>query len=431
MQQVYDNKPYKYTKMLKITLILYIITTLITLINTYVSHLFGGITIYTVYYLPVVIILLYILSDIIRRNNRNYINKKYLYYFLFFALVYFIDFQFIAENNKYEKIFMGINFNINAFQLINIVPVFLIAWYILQKKDKRFNQKLDYIIIISFVINAILTLKVLYTNPLAAKILATGEGGSEYLLKGASGFNVLYSSVLFVPCLFFLISEFKGIRKFLYISVLILILVYIYMCGYVTAILATILSISIYLFLNSNKIIKVFLVIPIIFIFTFIINRDIIYDFFIYFSNIINIDQISIRFHDIANMIKYGDTSADSLMRLDLYMNSIRAFKISPILGVFYIDPNYSLSGHSTILDILGGTGLFGFIPFIITIIYSYKNSIKNLEKKKYKNCIISCYVTFIFISLLNPQLASPNVLIILMIAIPIIPDINCDEVFI
>ncbi|EPB8151628.1 TPA: O-antigen ligase family protein [Clostridium perfringens] len=279
--------------------------------------------------------------------------------------------------------------------------------------------------IISLLINSILTLRVLYTYPLAAKILATGiSSGEQYLLKGASGFDVLYSTVIFIPSLLFLISNLKGIKKIFLIVLLCILLVYIYNCAYATAILVTVITIFVYLFLNSNKIIKIFLFIPIILLGIFIINENAIYNLLIYFSNIINIEQVSIRFHDIANMIKYSDTGADSLSRLSLYMDSIKAFLISPFIGVFYFEPNYQLSGHSTILDILGGTGLIGFFSYICTIIYSYKSSIKYILNNRYRNCIFSSYIAFIFISILNPQFASPNVLIILLIIVPVAPSI-------
>ncbi|WP_170272235.1 O-antigen ligase family protein, partial [Clostridium tarantellae] len=322
----------------------------------------------------------------------------------------------------------GLQINILAFQIINIIPVFFISYFVLQEKDIKFHKNVMILILAIFFINIILSFNVLLKDSNAIRILATAKGNEYYSSLGASGFDITYSLVLIIPSLIYFISKCKWSLKIIFSLFLTITLIYIYKSSYTIVIIATILSICIYFFLSFKGFLRYIFVLLGLICTMWLLNPEFIYNTLTLLSEKIGDINISTRINDIGNLIKFNDNTALSLDRLNLYNNSIQAFLQSPILGVFFINPNYVLSGHSTILDILGGLGLVGFVPFIMILYYSYKFSIRYIKNSSYKKCITTSYIVFIFISTLNPQFAASTVMFTLLITVPLLYNLVNDK---
>jgi hypothetical protein len=406
-----------YSLAIKSAILLYVCVSLLSIVNTYIAIYLGGITIYIIYFIPVFAIL----SHMITANifTSMFRAKLYIAWMLGFILIYIMFFQFIATKPEYIKFVLGINVNLYVMHLISIIPVIVMSWYVLQAKDINFNKLLTILIFSIYTINYVLTLNGLQSNELAVRTLSTGAGGEEYSLAGVSGFDITYSAVVLVPCILYLILRFNKLKRGLLIAFLVLTLIYIYECAFIIAILATALAVVVFAYSLVNKVIKVLLIISIVLIVIVAINPILISNILDMLSDIVSIEHLR-KYKAIADMLMFGDTTALQLDRLYTYQMSIDAFVESPIGGIYIVDSTYKLSGHSTILDILGGCGLIGFVPFVIYFYYSYKYSRNYINDYMYKQCILSTYVVFAFIATLNPQLASPNQLLILLVINPI-----------
>jgi hypothetical protein len=414
-----------YSLPFRLSILLYIVITVLSLAGQYASILLGGIVVRTLAYIPVLIILFRIINNAVLIKQVKF--RIYILWLIPFLFIYFICFEVLASKSLHVKEIIGIKINIAALQMLHIIPALVISWYILQMKDKHFNNILTSIVICLFAVDFVLTLIALRDNPLAARALAAGipDLGEEYLLKGVSGFDICYSAVLLVPCIMFLISRFNRLKRLCLLVFLALTIIYVYMSGYVIAILVLFTGICLYLFLSTTGATRMLLAIPVLILTITIIDKSFINYVLNFLIDNIGVEQVQVRIRAFSDLIMYGDTSSDALGRISLYKQSLGGFTSSPIFGIFLLDSKYRLSEHSTMLDLLAGCGLVGFIPLCIFIYCSYKYSVMYVKDDMYNKCILSTYVIFLFIATLNPQLASPNVLLTLFVFNPIICSIT------
>jgi hypothetical protein len=415
---VYSLNNVTYSVAIKIAILLNICVSLLSIANTYISIYGGGVLLLCIRFIPVFVIM----SQIIIPNRSKQLRapRMYIVWFSVFAFIYIMCFQLIAAKQETTKYIAGIDINIGILQLINIIPVIFISWYMLQLKDIKFNKVLTVVVIIIFTINYLLTLNGLEKDPVAVRILATGIGGEEYSLAGVSGFDITYSAVLLALSILYLILHFNKTKQVVLIGFFVLTLVYVYKCIFNIAVLALLLGICIFVYALVNKTIKLLMIIPISVICVLALDSSIIVNIINSLIDTIDIEHIKSGLGDVAEIIVFGDSPSRPQLRFDKYKLSIDGFIQSPIIGIFVLDSKYELSGHSTMLDILGGCGILGFVPFVMFLYYSYKYSIRYINDNMYKHCIITTYIVFVFISALNPQLASPNVLLTLLVINPI-----------
>ena len=170
--KLYECVKYKYSLTFKLNIVLYIVLSIFSLGDSYTSMLWGGVFLTLLHYIPVLIILIYIVNNQLFSRQIKY--NMYIWWIIPFLFIYFVCFEVIAAKDPYSREIMGINLSLPTVQMINVIPVFFVSWYILQRKDVQFNSILALIIVSLFIINFLLTLMGLKDNPEAARILATG-----------------------------------------------------------------------------------------------------------------------------------------------------------------------------------------------------------------------------------------------------------------
>ena len=393
-------------------------------IFTYIMVLLASMDIFRYYFTlylrgisfyAVLAIIVFIVFSNYKNIKLTRLHHKQKMFFTIWAFIYIIVNQIFA-NYKYSNIVMGIDFNIFTIQTIQVICVVIAYSFIDTLKDINLKVNIIKIILFSLVIDAITTLLALTIDPNISKIMATASANSNLEgLKGVSGYSIIYSLVIIVPMLLYSIKELKT-KSRLFLQLFTLLMMYfIFKSAYATALIALVLGIVVYLFLNTSKIFKVLLLPFILYLAVILINPNSIYDILIYLSDKIEIHQISIRFNQLADLILYGDNSGDALYRLVLYRQSIDAFMQYPLTGIIIYNPNYALSGHSAFLDILGGIGLLGFIPYVLFLWYSYKISINKTEHRKLKNAIRTSYIVFCFIGSINTLATSLTIMLFLL----------------
>lgn len=368
----------------------------------YFSTYLKGISFY-----GVLLIIVFIITVNCKDLKVNILHTKQIIFFLAWITYYIIINQFII-NYQYPHIIMGINFNEVTVQAIQVICVFITYFYLDSEEYDKVKVNIIKIIFFSIIIDAIITLRAVQIDPNIAKIMATGKPELNiYELKGVSGYSIVYSVIIILPLLYYSLKKLNKKYKIITILLIALIIYFVYKAAYTIAFIALILGILIYLFLNTSNKMKIFLIPTIILFAIFLINITLIFNILIYLSNKIEITQISTRFQQLANFILNGDNSGDTLYRFTLYRQSIDAFLKYPFTGISIFEPNYSLSGHSAFLDILGSMGLIGFIPYFLFILYSYKISIKKTKDKRFKNAVRTSYLIFCFIGCINTLITS------------------------
>ena len=129
---------------------------------------------------------------------------------------------------------------------------------------------------------------------------------------------------------------------------------------------------------------------------------------------------LSDRLGVLIELFNSSELTGHALVRQNLYRMSLNAFFANPLTGNLF--GHQPLGGHSEILDILGATGIVGFI-FLILII---KDHLKNIRFHKgsnaYKYCIFS-FLLLIFVAMFNTVLTSSPIAVSLFMIPAILPE--------
>ena len=99
-----------------------------------------------------------------------------------------------------------------------------------------------------------------------------------------------------------------------------------------------------------------------------------------------------------------------AMVRLDMYLTSIDNFFLHPLSGNIIWDEFHVLSGHSTILDILDGCGIFVFGFFMIFLLKALSNNLAGRPRKQ-RGAVLGSFAAFLVISTFNPIFSAPQIL--------------------
>lgn len=395
----------------------YLITLIVTLdiFNYYFTNIFTGIG----FYLILFICFFFISFKLIGISSTKY-HKSMFIAFVTWILIYVVSNQFFANFLIY-RVILGIKINFITLSSFKIFTIFLVYFYLESLGRVKNRNQIVMIIIASFIVNSVITLIALQIDPNISKIMATGNlelNTSD--LKGVSGYGTIYSIVIALPLLAVRLSQKK---HFFYNLLLIAVLIYlVYSSSFFIALFTMVIGLVFLLFLNANRVLKLFLI-PVIFVVgIFMFNPIVLHDVIMNIADKIEIYELSARFKQIADFIKYNDDTGAALLRLSLYKKSIDAFLMYPITGIYLFAPDYSLSGHSALLDILGGTGLVGFVPFILFLYYSLRISLSKTSNKYLKNAILTSYFMILIIATLNTLTYTSGIFLVLLFFITWFP---------
>lgn len=410
MGKLYKNHQKGYFNFFNMLVYLVVLFSCLSIFQYYFSVYIGGAGLYVLLFVLVFIALINFINV-----NLTKLQLKQIISFSIWSIIYIIVNQFFL-NYRYANVVLGIDLNIFTLQTIQVICLYVVYVFLNINGNEIVKANIIKMIFIALIIDAIITLRSLGIDPNISRIMATGrEELNIYGLKGVSGYSIIYSIVIIFPLLIYSLGELKYKYRIVMGIFTILMLVFLYFAAYTTALIAIIIGLLVYLFLITSKVFKIF-ILPLLFTLgALLINPYYIYSILKTLSVIINIQAVSVRFSQLADFIFYGDTTGAGINRLLFYKKSIDAFLKYPLTGITIFDPNYDLSGHSAFLDILGGTGLIGFIPYILFIWYSYKISIRNVENKNCINAISTCYIVFCFIGFTNTLATSITIMLFLL----------------
>lgn len=278
-------------------------------------------------------------------------------------------------------------------------------------------KSLCYCLYIAFLITTISTITGNMLFPHASRMMATGMADNPDLLNqyyryNIGGFDFIYSVALLIPIMVYIIKNYRMYRFPLLL--LVFTSVYsIYISEYTTALLISLLGMS--CFFMSSSITKhhlklYFIAIAIFALFFYTVIPVMLNAI----ADMLGSDDISVRLHDISDMIlgKDLDTDSDIATRQNIYMAAFMGFLENPIVGI-----QENRGGHSFVLGVMCYWGLFGLFMFF----YMFRN-MRSLFFKCFANtpiyghiCIF--YVLYLIVLALNPRVY----LIVPMFCIPIV----------
>ena len=356
-----------------------------------VPRLFGG-TINVIIYFSFVFLFL------LRSGGKSKLNLSLVIGILLYSFIVFI-----LLNEKNTIVIAGIEMNYSAYKtLFWVMGIASASMFLQQAKGEQLNKFRSIyfpVIILNMISNLIITV---FIDPTASKFAGKT---SDYII-GVSDFDTVYAAVLIVPIiLFFIFDSNKQDRK-KWIVLFIIALLYVIKASFLIAILAAILGIVLVLIDRlqnvTGKLLVTLLMVAVIVFIT--IRMDILFDAMIYISNRINNATISTRLIELVGVLRDGKEAADGVARLDVYSKMFEGFLKHPILGCIISEPEIftNYAGHSTILDMLCGYGLFTCVPLFLGFNKLIK-SIKKMMPAAHQRVYQCCYWVFLFIALFNP----------------------------
>ena len=243
--------------------------------------------------------------------------------------------------------------------------------------------------------------------PNASRELARATKETLYVRHNIGGYGFIYGLVVLLPYMIYIYKYQTGMLRTVGFAVSVLTVV---VCVFSEYTLAVMIVIFEFLFEIGNKKMRkgkniILLLMILVFFFLF---RNHVAEFLLHIRDLsINrgLPSLAERIDNLRLMIMGNAPIDDAQTRFSQYTSSFTAFLKNPIVG--NIDGTEHLGGHSEILDILGGTGLFGFSLFFILIAKHY-NHIKDFIGTDYWGPSIHSLIIFIVIASVNTVLTSP-----------------------
>lgn len=306
--------------------------------------------------------------------------------------------------------------------LLVFFPIFLV-FFLFNKEKYEMLKKLAVAVLLMLVITGITTFTGLTVYPELARDLAAFSNDNIIGIStryNIGGYDIVYCVVLAIP-LYCLVIEKKvttGIKKFLEIFIFIISLIFIVKTQYTTAMLLEIVSFGMIILIRKFDL-KRLGILALLGLIILSVYKGEISNGLIKASYSIESQSISQRLEELAKALDGGKvTGEDMTERGNAYGKSIEAFLEHPVLGTWISSDNIELGGHSTVLDLMAGVGLPGFLLILYTFFYIEKLMLSRVEKKITRKYVGIFLVVYIILAVVNP-IISGTFFSVLFIGLP------------
>ena len=287
--------------------------------------------------------------------------------------------------------------------------------YYLMANDYKAIRRLTFFSIGCIVFICITTLIALLTDPMVARLLATGR---EELTQGLAGrgigsYGFIYGLV-FVAIAVFGSLKSGLIRKRKIISGIFLALCVfvIFQASFMFALL--ILTIALVLLLLNVKSHLKYIVASLILLGLFFVLSPVIQNLLVFLSHTVDSDAMSMRFYELALVMRDGSVegTVNAAGRWRLYMVSLESFLSSPILGIGghygFGTSIFGIGGHSAFLDELARYGILGSGFLFVALFSNAKFVYRSFKDSKQKMVYYCSMLAFFILGLINTLLFVP-----------------------
>lgn len=224
------------------------------------------------------------------------------------------------------------------------------------------------ILFISFIVAIPLMLRF---NSLRDALL--DENQEDVNIAGLPSYGLMHSYTLFLPVLCYCVKVYKGNQR-LFSFIGLIVLCFVIYDTFVTTSLLLMIVILLFTILHSDKNIqKSFIIMAALALLFFLLYET---GFFVSLIDLImpafEGTAVKPKLIDMRDSMIQGHVTGDSLTaRQDLHALSVNSFLNNPLFG------GSKVGGHSSLMDRLGGMGLFVGFPFIMIIISFVKRANK------------------------------------------------------
>jgi len=216
---------------------------------------------------------------------------------------------------------------------------------------------------------------------------------SEQSENNVGTYAFVYVVPIILSCIPYLFVRFKRpLFRFLIVASAMLLFLFLFLAQYTLALLIGIIGlfIQINIVIKDKKLKTVLWLCLLLIVFSLPVTLELL-------ANVVPSGQMAIRLKELASFFGNGDSSGYNLNgRLSLYMQSIKAFFNSPILGNRKLD----FDGHATFLTVPADIGIFGAFFFFALYHLAKKQIKQHCENYKY---FLPAFICLVLMGLTNP----------------------------
>jgi len=290
--------------------------------------------------------------------------------------------------------------------------------------DPRALSFLCITVLVSFLAGSIMSIGVLRANPMAARLVTTGEY-SDLALTGVCEFRFAYGVAFILPCLLAaVISSRKSLLYRLLGGATLFCFLYLtYLASFGIAVGITIvgLAVALVLVIRSRDLRTVALMG--VFVVVMLVLSGTASNLLFAASRSIPNETIARKLNEVAALTAQTVRSdMDILSRQRLYQRSLETFLDEPVIGAGpYFDPaqarQLGISGHSEWLDLLARLGLVGASMIIISTLALARRSCKQWKGAYYGAVSNLAFALVLAYGLVNPFLGMTEIGVVIFLA--------------
>ncbi len=245
------------------------------------------------------------------------------------------------------------------------------------------------------------------------------NNGYEDIIKYTPGYAMVYAYAILLPAFLHKMVNTSGNTKTFYAFCFFSMAYILLVSQYATALIMGIVGVFVYLFLIAKPQTRaylgvIYLVLGIILLLT---NGGA--EIFEWLSTKVD-GKWAEKLQDIAVTLSGGEAVGDVSARTVRYELSFKAFLESPLFGKFAKETG-GLGGHSTALDVLGLTGIIGFIPCMYSIYGTYLRMKNHPSFEKSKPAAITCVLVFLIMIFSKNMITSLPVFFAFYVMVPLL----------
>ncbi len=401
----------------KIVFLCWIAMLLINVISEFIKNTLGGIGVPMLSYA-------FMMYFLVIYGKKYTINISVFPFFVF-LLIYVFEYQIMWEAGRtYTS--MGVNFNLNVWHMITLVPSLVSAVQVINKSDEEMREWIRRSMYCIITVVSVATIVTLFAHPEAIRLNASGKG--EYF-PFLSSYSSIYGMAIVMPYFLASLPNIKK-KKMLFTVVIIAVIVSVFMAAFTIAIVAMGVGITCYLFLKiKNPIIKTIALIVTVLLGIFLVQTKALSALLVLIANSLPIEDVSHRLLEIAHYMVSGE-KGNAMGRFDLYNDALQLIVQHPFFGNILWNPRISLSEHSTNLDIMSACGLIVFAMYFMFLWNVYKYQRKASATRQIGTAVLSAFIVLLFVSTLNPIWSSPEIMVFFILGpiLAIKPKVTTDD---
>lgn len=287
------------------------------------------------------------------------------------------------------------------FKILSIIFEVSVPVYLLNRNKNDLMRKLFVAVIVGYTFTQITTIINIQSNAYAARQLVTGlltrEETYAIARLNIGGYSFAYLAPIVTLCLYILVNSKVINRLFLIVNIIISIL-FIIRVQFTLALIIYIVSVAVML-LSKGDMKRIIFTALAAFVAIYLLP-ELLVKLISFVTTWINSDAIVDRLNEVLLILNGRMASTvDASLRFEAYSKSFQAFLQNPILGNWNAD---IVGGHSSILDFIGCFGILGIVVLILGMSKLFYNGKYLFENKIHRALLVYAYVMFVIFALVN-----------------------------